>query len=107
MRSSGLYVRYAERNFQVPSDLAEIKNALDLSRAEALEERERSVARTLEKLLKPMGAGPTRLEEIKRERARHSADSGAWIYKEPNFLAWASRERGPVLWISGKPGSGK
>jgi hypothetical protein len=92
---------------QVPSDLAEIKNALEISRAEALEEKERSDTRKLTKLLKPMGTGATRLEEIKRERARHDADSGAWICNEANFLAWASGSSEPVLWISGKPGSGK
>jgi hypothetical protein len=92
---------------QVPSDLAEIKNALQTSRAEALEDRDRSDAKKIEQLLKPTGTGPTRLEEIKRERTRHNTDSGAWICYEANFLAWAYGKNVRVLWISGKPGSGK
>jgi hypothetical protein len=37
---------------------------------------------------------------------RLTAGTGLWIAEEPMFQAW-EQERAPILWIFGKPGSGK
>jgi len=54
-------------------------------------------------LLKPVQANTDKLEGILRERV---TDTGAWLLNEPYFQSWL-RLVEPLLYISGKPGSGK
>ena len=87
---------------------AEVKEAAGIAQrqVDAIEaERRRTELKEVQRWLAVDGVQEARLERLK---SRCQPDSCEWLFRNESIVSWLHPNRNkPILWIKGKPGSGK
>lgn len=88
---------------EVREELGNMMAALNESRAEADESKDKKHIDKAKAILQPSVSPVDTYASIDKTRVPGTGD---WIRKEDLFQAWMNQDN-PVLWVSGNPGSGK